>query len=180
MVHFVGRKIGKLLVTGICTWGSYSKMQYYCKCECGTICVRSHATLQNAITHGRTSSCGCWQTQFLTHGDSERCRKAGQHRKDAFQNGCNIQMTFRDGTIASNTTGYQGVSWSGTAHKWHAYIGYNKYRANLGFYEDIKDAVKIRKMAEEALKENRFEDFFYELRGFRIEEKCKQSEKRRK
>lgn len=83
----------------------------------------------------------------------------------------NVQMTFREGTIKTNTSGYQGVSWSNTAHKWHCYIGYKNYRANLGYFEDINDATKIRKLAEQAIKDGTFENFFYNIRGYHLGER---------
>lgn len=88
-------------------------------------------------------------------------------------------MTLRDGTIKTNTSGIQGVSWSRTANRWHVYVGYQNYRANLGFYEDLEDAKKVRELAEEAIKDNRFEDFFYNLRGFRLEDKLQKQFKKR-
>ena len=74
-------------------------------------------------------------------------------------------MTFRDGTISTNTSGVQGVSWEKKLCRWHVYIGYKNYRANLGYYDDLEDAKKVRLLAEEAIKKDLFEDFYYQVRG---------------
>lgn len=149
-------------------YGGRKYKQYLCLCDCGNYVNILETTLKNKK---HFHSCGCYQKKYLTSGDSKRCSKAGKHRKNAFVNGSNIQMTFRNGVIKSNSSGVQGVSWSKTAHKWHVYVGYQNYRCNLGFYDDINLAINIRQKAEQAIKDNTFEDFFYELRGFRIEEK---------
>ena len=166
-----GQKIGMLTVAGIAgDEEGYNRTRYICICDCGNKCIRNHNTLASAISKNRISSCGCFTKKNLRHDkDSERMRKAGLHRKDRFVNGSNLQMTFRTGTIRSNTSGYQGISWSRTAHKWHVYIGYRNYRCNMGFYTDLDTAVKVREQSEDAIKNGTFEDFFLSLRGFNIE-----------
>lgn len=166
----VGQRFGMLVVQKLEVPTPYMKKSWLCKCDCGNTCIRLEATLKASKRDGRVSNCGCVNQSYLTVGDSVRCSKAGLHRKDAFVKGCNVQMTFREGTISTNTSGVQGVSWEKRTHKWHVYIGYQNYRANLGYYEDLEDAKKVRELAEEALKKNLFEDFYFDLRGKRLEE----------
>ena len=175
-----GQRFGMLVVQKLVVPKPYMKKSWLCLCDCGNTCTRLEATLKAAKRDGRTSSCGCLIKQNLTAGDSERCRKAGLHRKDSFVKDCNVQMTFRDGTISTNTSGVQGVSWSKTANKWHVYIGYQNYRANLGYYEDLEDAKKIRQLAEEALKQDTFEEFYYQVRGKKLNENTKQYFKKKR
>lgn len=171
MESYVGQRFGKLTVLSLSVEKPYKKRSYLCQCECGNKCTRLHSTLHAARRDGRTSSCGCAVRKYLKPGDAKLCSKAGLHRKDTFVNGSNVQMTLREGTIKTNTSGQQGVSWSKSANKWHCFIGYQSYRANLGFFEDVDDAIKIRKLAEKAIEENRFEDFFFELKGYHLGEK---------
>lgn len=179
-MDLTGKRFGMLVVKELVVPKPYMKKSWLCKCDCGNECVRLEATLKAAKKHGRTSNCGCITKQNLTVGDSKRCSKAGLHRKDAFVKGCNVQMTFRDGTISTNTSGVQGVSWEKRTHKWHVYIGYQNYRANLGYYEDLEDAKKIRELAEEALKKDIFEEFYYQVRGKKLNEQTKQYFKKKK
>ena len=162
-----GQKIDKLKIIKIIVATPYNKKSYLCKCDCGNTCTRLETTLKRKGNH----SCGCGYYKNLIPGNIELCSKAGKHRKDTFVNGSNIQMTLREGTISTNTSGCQGVSWSKSAKKWHSYIGYKQYRANLGFYEDINDAIKIRHLAENAIKNNEFEEFYYILRGNKLQDK---------
>lgn len=168
MEDLTNKKIDMLYVEEMIVQKPYNKRKYRCKCDCGNVCTRLHASLKN---EKHIHSCGCYQKENLKPGDTKLCSKAGKHRKDTFVNGSNVQMTFREGTISTNTSGIQGVSWSNSAHKWHVYVGYQNYRANLGFFEDIKIAIQIRKMAEEAIKNDTFEDFYYVMRGFHLGEK---------
>jgi len=173
MMNLVGERFGRLQVIELVVAKPYTKRAYKCICDCGNTCIHNEISLKASRRAGRISSCGCYHTQFLTSGDSERCRDAGKHRKDAFVNGCNIQMTLRPGTIATNTSGHQGVSWSNSANRWHCYIGYQNYRATLGYFEFLEDAIRCRELAETAIKNNTFEDFYFDLRGFRLEDKNK-------
>lgn len=158
-----GQTFGMLKVKEMVVKSPYAKKSYLCECKCGNICTRLESTL---LDTKHISSCGCYVIKNLQPGTPELCRKAGLNRKNAFVNESNVSMTFRNGTIKTNTSGAQGVSWSGTAKKWHAYIGYKSYRCNLGFYENIEDAKITRLRAEEAVKNNTFEEFFEKLRGF--------------
>lgn len=49
----------------------------------------------------------------------------------------------------NNTSGYKGVSFSKATNKWQAYIWINRKMINLGFYQNIDDAIKARMEAEE-------------------------------
>lgn len=174
-MNLSGQKFGKLKVKEIVVAKPYKKKSYLCECDCGNTCIRLESSLMSSKRCKRISSCGCVQKSNLTAGDSKRCSKAGLNRKNAFVRGCNVQMTFREGTIITNTSGTQGISWSKTAKKWHVYIGYQTYRATLGFYEDINDAIKIRKLAEESIKNNTFEEFYYSIRGKYLKDTYKRS-----
>ena len=45
-----------------------------------------------------------------------------------------------------NRVNAMGISWNGK--KWHSYIGVNNKRINLGYFDDKKVAIKIRREAE--------------------------------
>lgn len=162
MSNLAGNKIDKLEVIELLVSSPSYKRKYLCKCECGNSCTRLERTLKNKK---HVSSCGCISKKYLVPGDRKICSNAGKHRKDSFINGSNIQMTFRKGTISTNTSGIQGISWSKTVNKWHVYIGYQNYRATLGFYENLEDAKHIRTLAEDAIKDNCFEEFYFSVRG---------------
>ena len=45
-----------------------------------------------------------------------------------------------------------GVCWSNEHKKWRAYIGVNGRQKHLGYFDDINDAIKARKDAEDIYK----------------------------
>ncbi len=47
-----------------------------------------------------------------------------------------------------NKTGVSGVTWSNAHLKWRARIHVNGKRLHLGYYENIEDAIAVRKEAE--------------------------------
>lgn len=49
----------------------------------------------------------------------------------------------------NNISGYTGVSWHNNNNKWMSYITILGKRIHLGYYDDINDALAIRKQAEE-------------------------------
>lgn len=171
MADLSGRRFGMLQVIDIDVAKPYCKKSYTCLCDCGKVCTRLEASLKAAARDNRIPSCGCYTAKNLRPGDAELCSKAGSSRKNSFVDGCNVQVTFRKGTFVTNTSGCQGVAWSKTANKWHVYIGYQRYRPNLGFYTSYDTAVKVRKAAEEAIRSHTFEDFYYSIRGCRLGEK---------
>ena len=59
------------------------------------------------------------------------------------QNLCNIDKR------RNNTSGYKGVTWNKTVNKWMAYIKVHYKFKNLGYFENIDDAVKARVKGEE-------------------------------
>ena len=52
------------------------------------------------------------------------------------------------GVKADNKSGVTGVCFDKYSNKWRAYITKNKQRIELGKYENIEDAIKIRKQTE--------------------------------
>ena len=53
-----------------------------------------------------------------------------------------------------NTSGVRGVSFCKRRQKWVAYIGFKRKVYNLGYYEDLENAAKVRKAAEEIFHDN--------------------------
>lgn len=48
-----------------------------------------------------------------------------------------------------NKSGYKGVAWSNKHGKWIARIMINYKNKTLGYFNNIEDAIKARKLAEE-------------------------------
>ena len=57
-----------------------------------------------------------------------------------------------------------GVSYNKRVSKWESYINFNKKTYNLGYFEDKKDAIEIRKIAEQKIEDGIFLEWYTELR----------------
>ena len=49
---------------------------------------------------------------------------------------------------SNNTSGYTGVYWDKKSSKWQSKIKINGKSINLGYYDDLEEAIKVRKQAE--------------------------------
>lgn len=58
------------------------------------------------------------------------------------QNGRNLSLSVL------NTSGYKGVTWDKSCHKWMAHIRVNDKHITLGYFKDKEEAAKIREEAE--------------------------------
>ena len=178
MENLVGKRFDMLEVIEFVERTPHRQNIWKCKCDCGKIKNRYEQSLKDTSHY---HSCGCYSKKYLIAGDSERCSKAGKQRAKVRNiDGINVDMLDNSKNISTNTSGHKGISWSNSAHKWHVFVGYKSYRCNLAYVEDFDDAIKIRDAAVQAIKDGTFEDFFYDLRGFRIEEKLQQQIKKKR
>lgn len=58
------------------------------------------------------------------------------------------ENTFKGCIRKNNTSGFIGISYSKITKKWCAYIGQNGKSKHLGYFDNIKDAIEIRKIEE--------------------------------
>ena len=73
---------------------------------------------------------------------------------------CTVQQNgFNRKLNRNNTSGYSGVTWSGSRGKWRVGITVNQKVIALGSYVNLEDAVVARKKAEEKY----FGDFRYKV-----------------
>jgi hypothetical protein len=85
--------------------------------------------------------------EFIDHKKHNK----NDNRKNELRKVTKSQNSMNLKTPVNNTSGYKGVSWSKVANKWHASIQKNKISYHLGYFDDINDAVNIRKATEEKL-----------------------------
>ena len=114
---------------------------WLCKCSCG----KEFVVL--AKNFPKVKSCGCAQT---------RARKKNiQKAQETFLNGCvensSVYCIKPKKMLKNNTSGVRGITYDRTAQKWQAQIVFKGKTYKLGRYIDKEDAIKARKMAEEAM-----------------------------
>ena len=68
---------------------------------------------------------------------------------------CNLRVCTQDDNMKNqkkrinNTSGYTGVYWHKNTNKWIARITVNKKHIYLGCYDNLEEAIEVRKKAEE-------------------------------
>lgn len=109
---------------------------WLCRCSCGN----EKAIYGYALEHGYYKSCGCMLSERRNAGANNHIKQdmVGGTRKSA----------LRAKLHKDNTSGYKGVTYDKLRKKWRAYIGFKGKHINLGYYEEIVDAIEARHQAE--------------------------------
>lgn len=128
-----GQRFGRLTVlelAGPPDGRRRSTYKWLCRCDCGKTVVLP----TNALTTGKTQSCGCLQKESvksLYQDDTAPCKlRESTHPR------------------ASNTSGITGVWWDARKQKWAAEIMFQGKKHYLGRYSSKEDAAAARKEAE--------------------------------
>lgn len=88
---------------------------------------------------------GEWPTGEIDHIDGNRSNNSWSNLRDVPR----LQNKRNQGRIITNTSGYNGVMWYKAGEKWHAQITIEGKAMHLGYFENLEDAIKARKKAEE-------------------------------
>ena len=143
-LNLTGQRFGRLTVVGPAE-NVGERTAWLCRCDCGQSVVVKTCRLRT----GHTKSCGCLSSK-------ENPQSA-------------LGLTYIDGTCvemlraktvrSNNTSGVPGVDWRASKGTWRASICFKGRRDYLGSYAQVEDAVKARKMAEEALHDGFLREF---------------------
>lgn len=120
----------------------YDRIKNYCwtlNSDGYIVNVKNRICLHRLITN-------CPSDMFIDHigGETTRC----DNRKQNLRKLTNSQNLMNRGLQKNNTSGVTGVSWNKSRQKWEAHIKFQGKKINLGLYQSIDDAVKVRKEAE--------------------------------
>lgn len=80
------------------------------------------------------------------------------NRKSELRICTHAENSYNKKTPINNKSGYAGVWWDNERKKWQAYIKINKKKIYLGRFDQLNDAVRARKKAEE----KHFGEFSYD------------------
>lgn len=83
-----------------------------------------------------------YDTDHINHNTADN-RKINIRICKHQENMCNRKLNI------NNTSGYKGIVWDKNNNCWRSQIGYKSKVINLGYYDNIIDAVKARNQAEE-------------------------------
>lgn len=148
LVDLTGQRFGKLVVTGYA--GKWSGMhRWNCQCDCGKDTVVGQTLLRS----GKTKSCGCLKSTAVV----ENMR---------FVEGTSVALLESAGRrlVSSNNSGHNGVYFNSKNKKWIAQIGFKGKTYYLGSFQNLEEAVQVRKKAEERLY-GEFLQWYYENHG---------------
>lgn len=134
--NLVGMKFGRLTVTELTNKRDINGCVIYkCKCECGSYKDVSSRHLLD----GNIQSCGC-----LARENVKKVQPIAVE-KSCYKNTRPCMLNSK--IYSNNTSGYSGVD---ILHgKWRARIKFQGNEYYLGRFDNIEDAIKTRKEAEE-------------------------------
>lgn len=144
MIDITGNKYNFLTAIKFSKYDKEKQKTYWIfKCDCGK---EIELRMTNVLT-GNTKSCGCMKK---ISNEEIKGENNGHSLKKVISN--NIKKK-------TNKTGFTGVSWDNQKRKYYAYISYNHKSYGLGRYEKIEDAITARKIAEDEIMNNNFEEY---------------------
>lgn len=136
----VGIKFDRLEVVKRTEEKKHNCYMYLCKCDCGKdVLVRS-----DMLRAGEVKSCGC------LHDDLLRINVKKAYDKNFIED-TSIPKITDNKLQRNNTSGIKGVRWHSRIGKWQASITFKNKNYHLGYYSDIDEAAKVRKIAEKEL-----------------------------
>jgi len=135
ILDLTGRQFDYLTVKRKIT-GLGSNTVWECECVCGII----KPIRQSQLTSGKVISCGCKNRKYAKENVNINTGKVF---------GTSISIIASKKVYSTNTSGVKGVTWHKKTNKWMAYIHLGKKYKNLGYYDDLEEATKVRQEAEE-------------------------------
>ena len=122
-------------------WGKYKDSNYFCSCICG-----EKYWLHRYIVDAKSG-------EYVDHIDNN----FNNYRRTNLRICNNAENNRNRWLQKNNTSGYPGVSWSKREQQWRARIKVDGKEKHLGYFNDIDDAIKAKKIAEEKY----FKEFSY-------------------
>lgn len=133
-----GQRFGRLVALSQTDMRKYGNVVWECKCDCGSLTY----VASNSLTCGNTRSCGCLRKETAAQIHTfEPLMQAGE------QEGVGRKVR------KNNTSGYPGIGYRTNQKRYTAEIGFQWYTCYLGIYQNIDDAIGVRKKAEALIRD---------------------------
>lgn len=129
-----GLRFGKLTVQSLVHVKKYTL--WHCLCDCG----KEKDIYQHNLTSSSVTSCGCERSDL---------------GKEAYRNnlhiykGIQVEKAAAKRTPRNNTSGFRGVQKDSKTGKYRVRMIFQGIRYELGYYEDLDEAIKARLRGEE-------------------------------
>lgn len=135
-----GERFGRL--TAICPTeerDSNGSVIWELQCDCGEMTYKTVNTLKS----GRVLSCGCLYAE--TRSETIKARR------DLIEATSLSSLVLSKKVSKRNKSGFTGVWFNERTGKWEAMINFKKVRYRLGQFDNIDDAIAVRKKAEQEI-----------------------------
>ena len=120
-------------------------VKWKCRCDCGKDCM----VTEDALVGGNTRSCGCRKEEL----------QAEVYKKVSLYEGTSYTiLKTRKKPRVDNRSGHRGIALRPNG-KYRVHIGFKGKNYILGTYDNLQEALEIRKYAEETLHEGFCEAF---------------------
>lgn len=149
-LDLTGQRFGKLTVLEPAE-NIGSRTAWRCRCDCG----QETTVTTRRLRDGHRTSCGCDKENF----GKPPCEIG--RASLTYVDGTCVEMIRTRPVRCNNTSRTTGVEWMQRKQRWRASICFKGKRRYLGSFEELEDAVKARKRAEEEL----FEPFLAACSG---------------
>ncbi len=133
-----GKKFGKLIVLSFSHYSNDKYAYWNCRCDCG--CEKTVYSYN--LISGAVKSCGC---ERVACG-----KKYGERNLHIFE-GVQIEKAQAKTMPKNNTSGFRGVFKDKKTNKWRARMILQGRRYELGYFENLEDAINARIKAEAKL-----------------------------
>lgn len=118
-----------------------SSFVWECKCTCGTIFkIR-------ADNFEKIKSCGCKKSDQA----KEHMNEIQKENENYYVDGTSVYGIIDKKMLKNNTSGFRGVTYDKSREKWLAQIVFKGQHYYLGRYDEKKDAVEARRIAEKKI-----------------------------
>ena len=132
----IGKRYGRLVVIG----DDIENGKVVCRCDCGNVV----SVRRSLLYAGNTKSCGCLFHEMV----KDRPKKSFPNfEANKLFNTCFDIIENRSVTSKTASSGYKGIYFDGGKYRAKITLHYHTY--DLGRYDNIDDALKARRDAEE-------------------------------
>lgn len=135
--NLTGKKFGNLIALEPTKRKSADRSIYW-KCRC-TLCGKEKEIPANQLKKGVQISCGCERATRL-------------QKTNGYIEGTCLKNVFSDKVNKNNTSGCKGVYLK--RGRWAVKIQYKKKSYYLGAYDCLEDAIRVRKLAENQVRDD--------------------------
>lgn len=139
-----GMKFGMLEAIEVVSSSTNNGHIWKCKCDCG----KYKNVAMSTLVSGTTKSCGCYQKEKA----KQNIQKAHEiFAESNLVENTNISLLTPKKLIKTNKSGVNGVCFIEKEQRWKAYIGFQKKKYYLGYFNSKEEAISIRKEAEQQI-----------------------------